>query len=156
MRKITALPVSHGVMTLAAVFMTWSVIPSCTPRKTITEQIVVHDTLHTFHSDTIRLSTHRSRTDTVRENTVRVITLRQDSAHTDTVRVETLRERWHMVYVTDTAHFYRHLADSLQAVKNRQTVKKQSVKRNITVKWWLVAVLISVVVLTLLRRFKAK
>ena len=143
-------------MTLVAVFMTWSVMPSCTPRKTISEQIVVHDTLHTFHTDTLQLSTHRSRTDTVRENTVHVITLRQDSARTDTVRVETLRERWHMVYVTDTAHVYRHLVDSLQAVKNRQVVKKHTAKRNITVKWWLVAVLISVVVLMMLRCFKAK
>ena len=144
------------MMTLAAIFMAWTVMPSCTPRKTLTEQIVVHDTLHTFHTDTIRLSAHRSRADTLRENTVHVITLRQDSARTDTVRVETLRERWHMIYVTDTVHAYRHNADSLQAVKNRQTVKTQTVKRNFTVKWWLSAVLISIVVLAVLRCFKAK
>ena len=127
MRKIRMLPVSYKVLTLAAVLMTLPAMSSCNARKTMAEQTAIHDTLHAFHTDTVRLSTHHSRADTVRESMVQVITLRQDSAHTDTVRVETLRERWQTVYVTDTTDAYRDLADSLQARRDRQMVKRQTV-----------------------------
>ena len=142
------LPVSYRVLTLAAVLMTLPVLLSCNARKTIAEQTITHDTLHAFHTDTVRLSTHHSRADTVRESMVQVITLRQDSAHTDTVRVETLRERWQTVYITDT---YRHLADSLQAMKDRQMVKRQTVWRYYPVKWWFVALLLMAVALVVLK-----
>lgn len=145
------LPVSYKVLTLAAVLMTLPAMSSCNARKTMAEQTANHDTLHAFHTDTVRLSTHHSRADTVRESMVQVITLRQDSAHTDTVRVETLRERWQTVYVTDTTDAYRHLADSLQAMKDRQMVKRQTVWRYYPVKWWFVALLLMAVALVVLK-----
>ena len=145
------LPVSYRVLTLAAVLMTLPVLLSCNARKTMAEQTITHDTLHAFHTDTIRLSTHHSRADTVRESMVQVITLRQDSAHTDTVRVETLRERWQTVYVTDTTDAYRHLADSLQAMKDRQMVKRQTVWRYYPVKWCFIALLLMAVALAALK-----
>ena len=108
-------------------------------------------TLHAFRTDTVRLSTHHSRTDTVRESMVQVITLRQDSAHTDTVRVETLRERWHTVHVADNTDAYRHLVDSLQAMKDRQMVKRQTVWRYYPVKWWFIALLLMAVAFVALK-----
>lgn len=145
------LPVSYRVLTLAAVLMTLPVMLSCNARKTVAEQTIIHDTLHAFRTDTVRLSTHHSRTDTVRESMVQVITLRQDSAHTDTVRVETLRERWHTVHVADNTDAYRHLVDSLQAMKDRQMVKRQTVWRYYPVKWWFIALLLMAVAFVALK-----
>ena len=93
----------------------------------LAEQVVVHDTLRETHTDTVRLDTHHSHTDTVRESRVQVITLRQDSARTDTVRIETTHERWHTVYVSDSVNAFRHLADSLQAVLKSQAVREVTV-----------------------------
>ena len=93
----------------------------------LVEQVVVHDTLRAFHTDTVKFDTHHSHTDTVRESRVQVITLRQDSARTDTVRIETTHERWHMVYVTDSVNAFRHLADSLQAVLKSQAEREVTV-----------------------------
>lgn len=127
MKEIERKLVSCCVVTLAVVLM--FVQSSCVSRRMLSEQVVVHDTLRVFHTDTVRHDIHHSHTDTVRESRVEVITLRQDSARTDTVRVETILERWHSVFVTDSVHVFRHLADSLQAALNRQAVREVSVSR---------------------------
>ena len=115
------------MMAMATVPAMMFVQSSCMARRTLTEQVVVHDTLREFHTDTVRLDTWHSHTDTVRESSVQVITLRQDSTATDTVRVETIRERWHTVYVADSVNTFRHLADSLQAVLKKQAVREMTV-----------------------------
>lgn len=115
------------VMMMAMVWVVMLVSTSCAPRRMLAEQVVVHDTLRETHTDTMRLDTHHSHTDTVRESRVQVITLRQDSARTDTVRIETTHERWHTVYVTDSVNAFRHLADSLQAVLKSQAVREVKV-----------------------------
>lgn len=115
------------VMMMAMVWVVMLVSSSCAPRRMLAEQVVVHDTLRETHTDTMRLDTHHSHTDTVRESRVQVITLRQDSDRTDTVRIETTHERWHTVYVTDSVNAFRHLADSLQAVLKSQAVREVTV-----------------------------
>lgn len=115
------------VLMMAMVWVVMLVSSSCAPRRMLVEQVVVHDTLRAFHTDTVKFDTHHSHTDTVRESRVQVITLRQDSARTDTVRIETTHERWHMVYVTDSVNTFRHLADSLQAVLKSQAEREVTV-----------------------------
>ena len=115
------------VMMMVMVWVVMLVSTSCAPRRMLAEQVVVHDTLRETHTDTVRLDTHHSHTDTVRESRVQVITLRQDSARTDTVRIETTHERWHTVYVSDSVNAFRHLADSLQAVLKSQAVREVTV-----------------------------
>ena len=136
------------VMTLAIVFVMMFVQSSCMTRKSLTERVMVHDTLREYHTDTVRLATHRSHTDTVKESRVQVITLRQDSARTDTVRVETMCEKWHFVYVTDTVNTFHHLADSLQAVNKREEMKKVSIpNRHARGVWCMVTLLVTAVVI---------
>ncbi|MBR6978494.1 MAG: hypothetical protein IKH88_01510 [Prevotella sp.] len=135
---------------LVLVFVMMLVQASCMTKKTLAEQVVIHDTLRESHTDTVRLTTYSSRADTVRESKVQVITLRQDSAHVDTVRVETILEKWHMVYVTDTVNTFRHLADSLQAVFEKQAVKEVSVPRRHTMGVWCITLLVLAVVVTFL------
>ena len=115
------------VMMMAMVWVVMLVSSSCSPRRMLAEQVVVHDTLRVTHTDTMRLDTHHSHTDTVRESRVQVITLRQDSDRTDTVRIETTHARWHTVYVSDSVNAFRHLADSLQAVLKSQAVREVKV-----------------------------
>lgn len=142
---------SFQAMTLALVFSMMLLQTSCVTRKTLVEQVVVHDTLREFHTDTVRLATHHSKSDTVRECQVQVVTLRQDSTRTDTVRVETLHERWHTVYVTDTTSVSRHLVDSLQSVFERQSVKQLSTSRRHTMemmgRWFFIVLLVGLAIL---------
>ena len=89
------LPVSYRVLTLAAVLMTLPAMSSCNARKTMAEQTITHDTLHAFHTDTIRLSTHHSRADTVRESMVQVITLRQEGGNPAGAMANGVCHRYH-------------------------------------------------------------
>ena len=151
MKKTKRQLVTCGVMTMAIVFVMMFVLTSCVTRKTLTEQVAVRDTLRESHCDTVRLATHHSRTDTLRESKVQVITLRLDSARTDTMRVETILEKWHTVYVTDTVNTFRHLADSLQSVIEKQSVKKESVMHPHKFRiWCIVTLLVLTVAITLL------
>ena len=116
---------------------------SCMTRKTVTEQVVIHDTLRECHTDTVRIVTLHSHVDTVRESRVQVVTLRQDSTQTDTVRVETMHEKWHIVYVNDTVNTFRHLADSLQKMIEREEMKKVTVpKRHYIGTWCIITLLV--------------
>ena len=122
----------------------------------LVEQVVVHDTLRAFHTDTVKFDTHHSHTDTVRESRVQVITLRQDSARTDTVRIETTHERWHTVYVTDSVNAFRHLADSLQAVLKSQAEREVTVPLRHSMRRFalitLFSVMVAVAILIIVRR----
>ena len=122
----------------------------------LVEQVVIHDTLRAFHTDTVKFDTHHSHTDTVRESRVQVITLRQDSARTDTVRIETTHERWHMVYVTDSVNAFRHLADSLQAVLKSQAEREVTVPFRHSMRRFalitLFSVMVAVAILIIVRR----
>ncbi len=55
------------------------------------------------------------------------------------------------MYVTDTTDACRHLVDSLQAMKDRQMVKRQTVWRYYPVKWWFIALLLMTVALVVLK-----
>ncbi len=99
---------------------------ACTTKKTLTRDVVTHDTLVIHHTDTLRLSSHHAKADTLRETIVRVVTLRQDSARTDTVRVETFRDRWRSVAVVDSARSRRSQTDTLRAVSEDRSVEKRS------------------------------
>lgn len=146
MKKKKRMSLFCYVMTLAMVLVMMFEQTSCMTRKLLSEQVVVHDTLREFHTDTVRLGVHHSHVDTVRESRVQVVTLRQDSARTDTVRVETVLERWHTVFITDSVNTFRHLADSLQAVFKKQAVSEVSAPRRHTMGWVFVITLLSVVV----------
>lgn len=132
------------VVLLAFFIVVMFVQLSCGTRKTLTEQVFVHDTLKETRTDTLRVAALHARGDTVRESKTQVITLRQDSARTDTLKVETVYERWRTVYVTDTINIYRHLADSLQTMNDRLSVKKVTAPRH-TMERWCVIVLLAMV-----------
>ena len=150
MMKTNRRPVTRWMMSLGCTFATSLLLTACVTRKTVTEQVFIHDTIQTFHADTILMATHNARTDTVGEKVVQVITLRQDSTHTDTVRVETIRERWHTVFVTDTTSIFQHLNDSLRSTENHQTVKtEKTVRKNTTTKWLRLAFLLAVVIVVM-------
>ena len=153
--KLKTCSFSLLVATSAVFILVLCFMVSCSARKTVTERVVVHDTLQTYHSDTVKLSTRTMRADTVRESQVKVVTLRQDSSHTDTVRVEILRERWHTVYVTDTTNAYRYLADSLQVMKDRMVEKKQTtIRKNGIIRWFLIISLVAMalIIIGVIRR----
>lgn len=145
MKEMKMKSMSCCVMTLAMVFAMF-VLTSCMTKKILTEQVVVHDTLRECHTDTMRLFTHHSHTDTVRESRVQVVTLRQDSARTDTVRVETMHEKWHIVYVNDTVNTFRHLADSLQKMIEREEMKKVTVTKRRHIGTWCIITLLALAV----------
>ena len=144
------------VLMMAMVWVVMLVSSSCAPRRMFVEQVVVHDTLRAFHTDTVKFDTHHSHTDTVRESRVQVITLRQDSARTDTVRIETTHERWHTVYVTDSVNAFRHLADSLQAVLKSQAEREVTVPLRHSMRRFalitLLSLMIAVVILMIVRQ----
>lgn len=102
---------------------------ACQTKKEVSERIIVHDTLIVGHTDTLRISTHTARVDTIKEHTTQYITIRQDTARTDTIRVETIRDRYRYVYVGDSSGVYKAVADSLQKVIKAQEKKHEKVTK---------------------------
>ena len=56
---------------------------ACQTKKEVSERIIVHDTLMVGHTDTLRITTHPARVDTIRESTTQYVTIRQDTGRTD-------------------------------------------------------------------------
>lgn len=103
---------------------------ACQTKKEVSERIIVHDTLMVGHTDTLRITTHTARVDTIRESTTKYVTIRQDTARTDTIRVETIRDRFRYVYVGDSVGMYKAVADSLRSVIEQQERKLQKVTKS--------------------------
>ena len=106
-------------------------LTSCANKKTVTEYITVHDTLTTFHTDTIRDVIYKTKTDTIRETIVREITIRQDSTgKRDTIRINTVNDHYRYEYVVDSTSSYRSAVDSiLNAIhqsKEKETIKEKT------------------------------
>ena len=102
---------------------------SCSGRKTVTEYVAVHDTLHISHCDTITVERWNYRHDTLRIESERIVTLLQPdkSLPAETIRVET--NNWHYQHevVKDSASKVVARVDSilraLDKQRDRQTVK---------------------------------
>ena len=119
------------VYTIIMVLVLLSLLCGCKARKVVTEYVVTHDTLIVGHTDTLRIVSHTSKTDTVREATIQYITIRQDSDKVDTIKVETVHDHYHTYYVHDSIDTYKAVADSLQKViesKKDKLVEKSQLR----------------------------
>jgi hypothetical protein len=88
------------------------------------------------------------KTDTVKEQSIRVVTLREGG---DTIRDVVTNNIYRYVYRSDSTDRYRSVADSLQAVIDKmskesktKTVTKEVVKTKSLVPLWLQGVLLGV------------
>lgn len=95
---------------------------SCTTKKVVTEYITVHDTLHTYHTDTVSVERWNWRHDTLRIETERVVTLLQSdkSLPAETIRVETNNWHWQHEVVKDSASKVVARVDSILNALDRQ------------------------------------
>lgn len=123
------------VMVIIIVVAVWSLC-SCGTRKVVTEYVAVHDTLVINHSDTVRMEIVKTKTDTLREYTIKEVTLQRDTAgKTDTVRVNIINDHYRYIYEGDSSSVYRVAVDSilksLDKLKNKETVKTRPL-----VRWW--------------------
>lgn len=116
-------------------------LSSCSTKRVVTEYVTVHDTLVVGHTDTLRIVSHTTKRDTIREATIQYVTIRQDSDRLDTIKVETVRDHYHTYFVHDSIDTYKAVADSLRAVLKAQESKKE-VKVTRRPSWWEYAILI--------------
>ena len=130
---------------------------SCTTKNVLTDRyitdtlrIVQHDTIRTHKSDTVRDVRIVAKTDTVREQSVRVVTLRESG---DTIRDVVTNNIYRYVYRSDSTDRYRSVADSLQAIINKMSkeskekvVTKEVVKTKSIFPLWLQGILIAIFV----------
>lgn len=107
---------------------------SCSSKKSVTEYIVTHDTLVVGHTDTLRIVSHTTLRDTVRESTIQYVTIHKDSDRVDTLRVETFRDYYHTYWAHDSVDTYKAVADSLRKVLDKQ--KEKTVKTKPLIPLW--------------------
>ena len=138
-----------GILTL--------LLGSCTTKKVVTDRyitdtlrIVQHDTILTHNSDTVRDVRFITKTDTVKEQSLRVVTLREGG---DTIRDVVTNNIYRYVYRSDSTDRYRSVADSLQAVIDKmrneskeKVVTKEIVKTKSIFPLWLQVILVGVFV----------
>ena len=110
---------------------------SCTGKKTITETVYVHDTLHTYHTDTVSVERWNWRHDTLRIETEKVVTLLQPdkSLPAETIRVET--NNWHYQHevVKDSASKVVARVDSILRALDKQR-EKTTIKTKPPIAMW--------------------
>lgn len=125
----------------------WVMCSSCSGKKVVTETVFVHDTLHTWHTDTVSVERWNWRHDTIRIETERVVTLLQADKSTpaETIRVET--NNWHYQHevVRDSASKVVARVDSILRALDKQR-EKQTVKTKPLVPWWQYGVFIAILV----------
>ena len=136
-----------GAVLLAIIIV--SALCGCGSKKVITEQIYVHDTLIVTHTDTVRVESIKTKTDTLREVTVREVTLMRDTAgKIDTVRIETVSDHYQYIYEGDSSSVYRVAVDSILRALDRQR-EKETIKTVPSVDWWHHIVFLSLIFLAL-------
>lgn len=126
-REETKMCVTAFIVMMLLVLL--SLLCGCKARRVVTEYIVTHDTLVVGHTDTLRIVSHTSKTDTVRESTIQYITIRQDSDKVDTIRVETVKDHYHTYFVHDSIDTYKAVADSLRRVLDSSKDKVEEVTK---------------------------
>ena len=141
---------------------------SCTTKqKVVTENVAVHDTIHSHHTDTLREikavkeivhdTTILQVRDTILHESGKVITLNE---HGDTIKEKSWDNLWqktqeqlqsnHVEERSDSTDYYRARSDSLEAALHKEQSKyKEVVKTRHVVKWWEWLVIVGIVVVLL-------
>lgn len=130
-------------------------LSSCGTKKVVTEYITIHDTLVVGHTDTLRIVSHTSKTDTIREATIQYVTIRQDSDKVDTIKVETIKDHYHTYYVHDSIDTYKAVADSLKQVIDSQK-EKETVKTKPLIPLWQKGLFLAVVFVVCILLLKSR
>ena len=152
----------NGMLMLAA--MMWVaaallavVCCSCSGRKSVTETVYVHDTLHISHSDTVTLERWNYRHDTLRIESERIVTLLQPdkSLPAETIRVET--NNWHYQHevVKDSASKVVARVDSILRALDRQR-EKQTVKTKPPIAMWEYVVVVAIILAACIAVLKSR
>jgi hypothetical protein len=114
---------------------------SCAGKKVITETVVTHDTLIISHTDTLRDIRTVILRDTTHHETERIVTLKESG---DTIRIVTNNTLVRYIERTDSTDRYRSIADSLQAIIDKEMQHKEERKQSAWY-WQHVVVLTAVV-----------
>lgn len=126
-----------------------SALCGCGSKKKVTEQVYVHDTLIVRHTDTVRVESIKTKTDTLRELRMREVTLMRDTAgNIDTVRIETVSNYYQYIYEGDSSSVYRVAVDNILRALDRQR-EKEAIKTAPAVDWWHHIVFLSLIFLAL-------
>ncbi len=96
---------------------------SCRTTKTLTETLIVHDTVQSVRTDTIRDVRMVTVHDSTHQITERVITLKESG---DTLRILVNNNIERIIQKTDSLDRYRHISDSLKAVLDMEQSKTKN------------------------------
>lgn len=130
-----------GIAVLAAIIIMVLVglmaLTGCTSKKVVTERVVTHDTLTVTHRDTLWQWRTIVLRDTTHVVTERVVTIKDGG---DTLRIVTNNMVVRYVERKDSSDHYRHVADSLNAILDKQKDKEEVRQRVplIKIAQWLV------------------
>ena len=152
-RKLTGFAVITAIF--LTVFIVVCMLCSCsTKQKVITEYVHVHDTIRTYHTDTIHKTNivkeiiHDTTTvsihDTLFHDREQIIVLNENG---DTIKEKTKESLWqktkeqaqsnHSESRTDSTDYYRARSDSLnKALHEEQSKYKEIIKTKHVVRWW--------------------
>lgn len=119
MRHRHLLPIATIVVWLL-ILLAWVMMGGCCGTKKVIE---THDTLVVNHTDTLQQYIIRYKTDTLRMETERVVTLRETG---ETIRVNVYRDRWRVDLRHDTIYKYVSKADTTKVTSTDKVVKKKS------------------------------
>lgn len=123
----------NGMMLIAAIV--WLAVTalavmccSCTTKKVVTETIYVHDTIHSFHTDTVSVERWQMKHDTIRIESERVVTLLQQdkSIPAETIRVENSTIHWEREIIRDSSERVVARVDSILKALDKQREKNIS------------------------------
>ena len=109
-------------------FLLIMVLTGC-KTKSVTEYVAVHDTLRVSKTDTFYKVRTDLRTDTLRIETERTVTL---SPHGDTIRVAIYRDRWRDRVQTKTDTIRTVKTDTIYKVAERDHTKQTAKQPS----WW--------------------
>lgn len=152
----------NGMLLLAALM--WAAVTllavvccSCSTKKSVTETVIIHDTLRIAHSDTVTVERWNYRHDTLRIESERVVTLLQPdkSLPAETIRVETNNWHWQHEVVKDSASKVVARVDSILRALDRQR-EKTTVKTKPPIAMWEYVVVVAIILAACIAVLKSR
>lgn len=128
------------------------ILCACAGKKKVTETLVEHDTLVIVRTDTVINERVVRHVDTLRLESEKVITLKENDGRVDTVRIVVNNEHYKYIYVSDSTKAYKNAVDSVLKSLDKQHNKEVVKRTSYPLKWLIVGCVLFLLCLWILRQ----
>lgn len=144
-----------AIMMWLAVMVAVFALCGCTTKKVVTEYVSVHDTIHSWHTDTVSVERWSYKHDTIKVEHEKIITLLQQdkTLPAETIRIESNHHHWEREVIRDSSSTFVAKVDSILKALDKSH-QKEVVKVRMPIKQYLFFLLAVAGLIVLLWIFK--